>query len=36
MFKLIIADDERLIREALSATIDWKSHDIAMELRHMI
>ncbi|RHB47113.1 response regulator [Enterocloster aldenensis] len=30
MFKLIIADDERLIREALSATIDWKSHDIEL------
>ena len=30
MFKLIIADDERLIREALSATIDWKSHELEL------
>lgn len=30
MFKLIIADDERLIREALSTTIDWKKYDIEL------
>ena len=30
MFKLIIADDERLIREALSTTINWKDLDIEL------
>lgn len=30
MFKLIIADDERLIREALSTTINWKAYDIEL------
>ena len=30
MFKLLIADDERLIREALSTTIDWKMYDIEL------
>jgi two-component system, response regulator YesN len=28
MLKLIIADDERIIRETISTIIDWNSHDI--------
>ena len=28
MLKLIIADDERIIRETISTIIDWKQYDI--------
>ncbi|MDO5415813.1 MAG: response regulator [Lachnospiraceae bacterium] len=30
MFKLIIVDDERIIRESISALIDWKTLDIEL------
>lgn len=30
MLKLIIADDERMIRETISTIIDWKQHDIEL------
>ena len=28
MLKLLIADDERIIRETIFNIIDWKKHDI--------
>ncbi len=30
MLKLIIADDERVIRETISTLIDWKQYDIPL------
>ena len=30
MLKLIIADDERIIRETISTIIDWKKYDIEL------
>ena len=30
MLKLIIADDERIIRETISNIIDWKQYDIQL------
>ena len=30
MLKLIIADDERVIRETISTLIDWKQYDIQL------
>ena len=30
MLKLIIADDERIIRETISTIIDWKQYDIEL------
>jgi len=28
MYRLVIADDERVIRETIASLIDWKSLDI--------
>lgn len=42
MLKLIIADDERIIRETISTIINWKEYDIEVvglcktEWKHMI
>ena len=30
MLKLVIADDERIIRETISTIIDWKQYDIEL------
>ena len=30
MLKLVIADDERVIRETISTIIDWKQYDIEL------
>ena len=30
MLKLIIADDERIIRETISTIINWKQYDIEL------
>lgn len=30
MLKLMIADDERVIRETISTIIDWKQYDIEL------
>ena len=30
MLKLIIADDERIIRETISTIIDWKQYNIEL------
>lgn len=30
MLKLVIADDERIIRETISTIIDWKQYNIDM------
>ena len=30
MLKLIIVDDEKVIREAISTIIDWKKYDIEL------
>ena len=30
MLKLIIADDERIIRETISTIINWKEYDLSL------